>query len=440
MRNLKKICLALAAVNALGISAYAGALQEAITGGKVSGEIRSVTVMSSYSDNTEAGPYNNANSSAIALQLNYKTADFKGFKAEVGFQAGHSLDLEDSSAAADAPKFYNENESRVTQEGSNLYLANVSYATGNTEAKVGRQLISTPLMSYSDANPMVDTYNGLSVVNKDLSNTEIRIYVLKDWIERYSADTSASDDAKGDDRITHWKKPTLSLYVKNTSIESLTLEGQYLGVRDEEGNPNDAPVATNDSYKVYYGAFEYKLPVGMPLSIGSFYTIADYDSTVSTGASKLLDKNDTDMYGVKLGGKIGETAFKVAYTKVGDDGDFIGNLGHTPNLFKYNGGQMFTDNFYAGESSTSLMLIPKLIPDVFTLFAISKYSQTEQGKKNTSRGADMDGAIEIMADLRYNLTKELTARLQVAEIDFDSEKANTDDKMTIGKLYLTYKF
>jgi imipenem/basic amino acid-specific outer membrane pore len=101
---------------------------------------------------------------------------------------------------------------------------------------------------------------------------------------------------------------------------------------------------------------------------------------------------------------------------------------------------MFTDNFYAGQSSTSLMLIPKLIPDVFTLFAISKYSQTEQGKINTSRGADMDGAVEIMADLKYNLTKELTARLQVAEIDFDSEKANTDDKMTIGKLYLTYSF
>lgn len=440
MKNLKKTCLALAAINALGITANASTLQEALIGGKVSGEIRSVTVMSSYADSTEAGPYNNANSSAIALQLNYKTADYYGFKTEIGFQTAHSFDLEDTNAPADAPNFYNERENRVTQEGSNLYLANVSYAVGNTEAKVGRQLISTPLMSYSNANPLVDTYNGLSVVNKDLSNTEIRIYVLKDWIERYSADTSASDRAKGDDRITHWKKPTLSLYIKNSSIENLNLEGQYLGVRDDEGNPNDAPVATNGSYKIYFGAFEYKLPVGMPLSVGSFYTIADYDSTVSTGAPKLLDKNDTDMYGIKLSGKIGETAFKIAYTKVGDDGDFIGNLGHTPNFFKYNGGQMFTDNFFAGESSTSLMVIPKLIPNVFTLFAISKYSQTEKGKINTSRGADMDGAVEIMADLKYNLTKEFTARLQVAQIDFDSEKANTDDKMTIGKLYLTYKF
>jgi imipenem/basic amino acid-specific outer membrane pore len=440
MKNLRKTCLALAAISALGITANATSLAEALSGGKISGEIRSVTVMSSYTDETEAGPYNNANSSAIALQLNYETADYKGFKSEIGFQTGHSFDLEDSSAAADAPNFYNERESRVTQEGSNLYLANISYATGNTEAKVGRQLISTPLMSFSNANPMVDTYNGLSIVNKDISNTEIKLYVLKDWIERYSANPSASDDAKGDDRITHWKKPTISLYVKNTSVENLTLEGQYLGVRDDEGNPNDAPVATNDSYRVYYGAFEYKLPVGMPLSVGSFYSVADYDSTLSTGAPKLLDKNDTDMYGVKLGGKIGETVFKLAYTKVGDDGDFIGNLGHVPNLFKYNGGQMFTDNFFAGVSSTSLMVIPTLIPGVKTLFAVSKYSQTEAGKVNTSRGANMDGAIEVMADLNYNITKELSTRLQVAQIDFDSTTPGVDDKLTIGKLYLTYKF
>lgn len=432
MKKLRKTCFALAAISALGITANATSLSEALSDGKVSGEIRSVTVMSSYTDETEAGPYNNANSSAIALQLNYETADYKGFKSQIGFQTAHSFDLEESSDAADAPNFYNERESRVTQEGSNLYLANISYATGNTEAKVGRQLISTPLMSFSNVNPLVDTYNGLSIINKDISNTEIKFYVLKDWIERYSTTDSS--------RITHWQKPTVSLYVKNNSVENLTLEGQYLGVRDDEGNPYDAPVATNDAYKVYYGAFDYKLPVGMPLSIGSFYAVADYDSTVSTGAPKLLDKNDTDMYGVKLGGKISETVFKIAYTKVGDDGDFIGNLGHVPNFFKYNGGQMFTDNFFAGVSSTSLMVIPKLIPGVGTLFAVSKYSQTESGKTNTSRGANMDGAIEIMADLKYNFTKELSTRLQLAQVDFDSTTPDVDDKLTIGKLYLTYKF
>jgi imipenem/basic amino acid-specific outer membrane pore len=429
--KLKRTCLALAAVSALGISANANTLAEALSGGKTSGEIRSVTVMSSYTDETEVGPYNNANSSAIALQLKYSTADFNGFKANLGFQTAHSFDLEATNAAADVPTFRNERESRVTQEGSNLYIANLQYNFGNTEIKVGRQTISTTLMSISNANPLVDTFNGISVINKDLPNTEVQLYVLKDWIERYSTTAGSS-------RITHWEDPTISLYVKNTSIPGLTLDGQVLLVNDDVGNPTDAPVATDDSYKTYFGQFDYKLPVSMPLSLGAFYAVADYDS--NTVGGYLSDDEDTNMYGIKIGGKIGETGFKIAYTKVDDDGDFIGNLGHVPDFFKYNGGQMFTDHYFAGMSSTSLMVIPKIIPGVFTLFAYSSYSQTDAGIANASRGANMDGASEIMADLRYNITKEFTTRLQLAHVDLDSETAGSDDKVTIGKLYLTYKF
>ncbi len=433
MINLKKSYIALAAVSALGINTNADSLRESITSGKASGEIRSITVMSSSTDSTEAGPFNNAHSSAIALQLKYETADYKGFKAEVGFQTAHSLDLENgNSTTADAPTFYNENESRITQEGSNLYLANLSYTRSNTEIKAGRQSISTTLMSISNSNPLVDTFHGLSIVNKDLPQTEVRFYAIKDWYERYST--------TNDSRIIHYKKPTYSVYAKNNSINNLTLEGQYLAVTDEVGNPTDAPVATDDKYKTYYGAFNYKLPTSIPLSIGAFYAVADYDSRTVGGY--LSDDEDTNMYGIKLGGKIADTGFKLAYTRVDDDGDFIGNLGHVPNFFKYNGGQMFTDNFFAGVSSTSIMLVPKLIPGVFTLFAYSRYSQTDKGQANVSRGAYMDGASEIQADIRYKFNgafKGLSTRLQVARVDYDNP-ADPDDKMTVAKLYLNYKF
>lgn len=432
MRTLGKSFVAIAAASALGVSANAGTLQEALSGGKISGEVRSITVMGSYTDATEPGPYNNANSSAIALQLNYETADFHGFKAQIGFQTAHSFDLEATSAPADVPKFYNERESRVTQEGSNLYLANISYATGKTEVRVGRQNISTPLMARSNANPLVDTYNGLSIINKDLPQTEVQFYVIKDWIERYSTTNK--------DRITHFNKPTYSLYVKNNSVKDLSLEAQYLAITDSVGNPTDAPVATDDKYSTYYGAFTYNLPTSIPLYVGSFYAGADYDSDTIGGY--LSDDEDTNMYGIKFGGKIADTPFKIAYTKVSDDGDFIGNFGHVPNFFKYNGGQMFTDNFFAGVSSTSLMVIPKLIPGVFTLFAYSKYSQSDKGQANSSRGNIMDGASEIHADLRYKFGgafKGLSARLQVALVDYDNP-ADADDQMTIGKLYLNYKF
>lgn len=432
MRILSKSCVALAAVSVLGISVNASTLQDAIKNGTTGGEIRSITVKGGYTDRTEIGPYNNANSSAIALRLDHETADISGFKAQVGFQTSHSLDTEEGSKTWDAPNFYNEVEGRITQEGSNLYLANISYAAGNTVVKAGKQNISTTLMARSNANPLVDTYNALSIVNKDIPNTEVQFYAVKDWLERYST----TDDS----RIHHYETPVYSLVVKNTSIDNLTLEGQYLGVNDEHGNPKDAPVATDDSYKTYYGAFTYKLPTSTPLSIGSFYAVADYDS--STVGGYLSDDEDTNMFGIKVGGKIYDTPFKVAYTKVNDDGDFIGNFGHVPNFFKYNGGQMYTDNIFAGQSSTSVMVIPKLIPGIFSLFAYSSYSQSDAGIANSSRGNNMDGASEFQADLRYKFTGEadgLTARLQLGYVNFDDSSV-ADDTLTISKLYLIYKF
>ncbi len=435
MFNVKKVSLALAAVSALGISANAGSLVEALSGGKVSGEIRNMTVMASDVNSTLVGPYRNANSSAVALQLNYTTGDFYGFKANVGFQHARSLEIEQSGAEGTGAPWNQEGEGRITQEGSMLYIANLQYNFAQTEVKVGRQGIVTPLIAVSNSNPLKDTFHALSVVSKDIGNTEIRAYVIKDWIERYNTTNDA--------RKTHFSDPTLSLYVKNTSIPNLTLEGQYLAVNDDIGNPLDAPRATNDSYSTYFVQGDYKLPVDMPLSIGAYYAGTDYDGDVAIGATNETTnggKGETTLYGVKLGGKVFDTAFKIAYTKVSDDNSFLGALGHVPHFFKYNGGQMFTDNIYAGMTSTSLMVIPKIIPNVFTLFAFSSYSQSEKGQ--IVSGTNMDGASEIQADLRYKFKGALdglSARLQLAHVDLDLP-ANDDDTMDIAKLYLTYKF
>lgn len=435
MKNLKKSCLSLAVVGALGISANASSLSEALSGGKVSGEIRVFTVMGSEVESTLVGPFRNANSSALGLQLNYSTGDYNGLKANIGFQTGHSFDIEkdDGTVSSGANGFATENEGRITQDGSNLYIANLQYNIAKTEIKAGRQGISTPLIAVSNSNPLKDTFHALSVVSKDIGNTEIKAYLIKDWIERYSTTNDA--------RITHFNKPTLSLYVKNTSIPNLTLEGQYLNVQDDIGNPLDAPRATNDAYSTYFAHAQYKLPVGFPLSLGAYYAGTDYDGDVTIGPTNETangGKGKTTLYGAKIGGKIFNTGFKIAYTKVSDDNSFLGSLGHVPHFFKYNGGQMFTDNIYAGMSSVSVMLIPKLIPNVFTLFAYSKYSQSDKGQAVS--GVDMDGASEIQADLRYKINKDFSARLQLAQVNLDDSNGGSDQDMTIGKLYLTYKF
>lgn len=398
-------------------------LVDALTKGKFNGEIRSTTVLSSYTDASEASINNNARASSIGLQFNYETAQFYGFNVGLGFQTAQDLDLHEKEISQTGPK--GEDEPRATVSGTNMYIGYLGYTRGNTNVKVGKQIIMTPLMANSDTFPLRDSFNGLSITNKDIPQTEIRFYALKDWYERYHAEDGSS-------RVTHFKDPLYSLYIKNKSIKGLALEGQYMTTDNKEAT-NDTPINVAGGYSTYFASFDYKLPISFPLSIGSFYSGADYDATGEDNAT---------FYGFKIGAPLPYLGYvKLAFTTVTDDNSFPGALGHVPNFFKYNGGQMFTDNYFAGLDATSLLVIPNFgIKGVKTLFSYAKYSQSTEGI-NVS-GHDLDGASELQADVRYSFDgalKGLSLRLQLAFIDYDDDTVD-EDKLTTSRIYLSYKF
>lgn len=417
--------VSLVALLAIGTYSFASeSLQDALTNGKFNGEIRSTTVLSSYTDAVESSINNNAKASSIGIQFNYKSADFYGFNVGLGFQSAHDLGLHDQDFGA--PTFTKgEDEPRATVSGSNMYVGYLGYTAKNTDVKVGKQIIMTTLMANSNTFPLRDSFQGLSIVNKDLPQTEIRFYAIKDWYERYHADV-------GNTEVTHFDKPLYSLFFKNNSVDRLTLEGQYLTTNSTVAT-GDSPISITGGYSTYYGAFDYKLPISYPLSVGSFYAGAKFDK---------VGEENAEFFGLKIGSKLPYLGIvKLAYTSVSDDNSFPGAIGHVPNFFRYNGGQMFTDNIYAGLDATSLLVIPNFgIPRVKTLFSYAKYSQSSTGIMKS--GHNLDGASELQADLRYSFTgvlKGLSARLQLALIDYDDNTV-ADDKMTTSRIYLNYKF
>lgn len=420
MVNLSKCCMLLLASTTVSMSINANTLEEALTNGKVNGELRSFTILGSKSDAPESNILDNSKASALGFQLNYETADFNGFKVQVGFQTAHDFEIGDANGAPTE----SEDEPRATAEGTNLYLANISYSKGNTNIKAGRQLIATPLMIGSNTHPLRDSFYGLSVLNKDLPQTEVRFFAIKEWYQRYTAE-------KGNSAATHFDGMLYSLYAKNKSITGLTLEGQYLTVdNDDNSTTKDAPVIVKDKYSTYFGSFDYKLPISFPLSLGALYAGASFDDP---------KEDNSKFYGVKLGTKLPFLGIvKLAYTSVSDDNDFPGAMGHVPNFFRYNGGQMYTDNIYAGIDSKSILIIPNFgISKLKTLFSYAKYSQSDAGIAKS--GHSLDGASEIQADIRYAFTKALSVRLQSALIDYNDKKVN-DDKLAISRIYLNYKF
>ena len=417
--KLSKISIIVAA---LCISANAQSLQDSLKDGTFNGEIRSTTVLSSTvapAAYSEAGINNNAKSSSIGIQLNYTSAPFYGFNVGLGFQAAHDLGLHDDSNPSPVS---GEKEPRTAVSGANMYVGYLGYTKGATNVKVGKQIIMTTLMANSNTFALRDSFNGISISNKDIPNTQVEFYAIKDWYERYHADV-------GNTRVTHFDKPLYSLFVKNKSFDNLSLEGQYLTTSSKVAN-NDKPVGVSGGYSTYYGAFDYKLPISHPVSIGAFYAGANFDNG---------DAN-AKFIGAKVGSPLPYLGYvKLAYTTVSDKNNFPGALGHVPNFFKYNGGQMFTDNIFAGMNSTSLLVIPKLIPGVKTLFSYAKYSQSAAGQ--TVSNHNLDGASEIQADFRYKFKgalKGLSARLQLALIDYDL--GTDDDKLTTSRIYLNFKF
>lgn len=398
-------------------------LADSLSNGKISGEFRSTTVLSSYTQAGEASINNNAKASSIGLQLNYESADFYGFNIGIGFQTAHDLDLQESDITSSGPK--GEDEPRTTVSGSSLYVAYLGYTKDNTNIKIGKQRIVTPLITISNTFPLVDSFNGLSITNKDLPDTELRFYALKDWYQRYDAEGSSTG-------VTHFKDPLYSLYIKNKSIKDVTLEGQYMTTTNDAAT-NDSPISVSDGYSTYFASFDYKLPIDFPLSIGSFYSGASYDTA---------GEPDATFFGFKMGAPLPYLGYvKLAYTSVTDDNSFPGALGHTPNFFKYNGGQMFTDNYFAGLDAASILVIPKInINGLKTMFSYASYSQSAAGI--TKSGHDMDGASELQADIRYSFGgafKGLSTRLQLAYIDYDDNTVS-DDKLTTSRIYLSYKF
>ena len=423
IKDLPNIYFTLITFAFLGTSINADTLYEALSNANVNGEVRSMTILATESDAKESNILNNSKASAIALQLNYVTKDFYGFKGKIGFQTSHNLGINDES---DPNPTTGENEPRVTVEGTNMYLASISYSFANTTIKVGRQLISTPLIAGSNLHPLRDSFNALSIVNKDLTQTKITLYLIKEWYQRYTAEDGSS-------KATDFDKPLYSLHIKNSSIKDLKLEGQYF-ITKNKGSNKDLPIPVIDGYSMYLALFDYKLATSLPLSVGGLYSGATFDKK---------GEKDSSFYGVKVGTKISNIGVKLAYTLVSDDNDFPGTLGHIPNFFKYNGGQMYTENIFAGVSTTSILLVPNVsIAGVKILISYSKYAQTDKGISVTKSGFNLDGASELQFDLRYRfsgLLKGFSTRLQLAQLDYDNNTI-ADDKNSVGRFFLNYKF
>jgi len=269
--KLAKLSLAAMVVAGLASSSFAAdTLADAFKNGKVKGQLKAWY----YDKTVENAADENANVLALGLELNYVTDSLYGFYAGATFQGASQPWIEDDAKT----RF----DKEMHTSGAVLSEAYLGYKIGKTNAKIGRQYISTPLVNGSGGRIFKESFEGVTVVNTDIPQTTL----IAGYVNKFQGRTSAVDDKNDLGDAPDFHKSVVigagsSQYasfdgaytaaVINKSITGLTLTGQYAVLND---------VKDAGDVDVYYTEANYVLPVaGFKLGFDVNYRGSRTDSS-----------------------------------------------------------------------------------------------------------------------------------------------------------------
>ncbi|MBN1840555.1 MAG: OprD family outer membrane porin [Campylobacterales bacterium] len=423
--KLAKLSLAAMVVAGLASSSFAAdTLADAFKNGKVSGELKAW-----YFDKTteNATGDNNANLTNVGLTLGFVTDSLYGFYAGATYQ-GSSMPFVSSSDKSDTKDAFKSHE---YASGSVLSEAYLGYKIGKTNAKIGRQFISTPLVSGSGSRFFKESFEGVTVVNTDIPQTTL----VAGYVNKFQGRTSTISGNGDGDAPTFEKSAafngasTLSFdgaytaAIINKSITGLTLTAQYAVVKD---------VVDAADVDVYYTEANYVLPVaGFKLGFDANYR----GSRTDTGLDNL--NYEGSMFGARVSIKelAGFGASFAATTTSSNDNVILG-MGNGTSTYT---GTMIQGS--AGSTATADTDAYKFQVNydfskvgVAGLSAMAQYQWTDQGhsisKTTGAKGNDTDYT-SIGAGVYYKVAAlpGLTTGLEyeTREADTGTTKYDTDE-------------
>lgn len=387
MKKMMKISL----VAALGLvatsSANADTLAEAFANSKVKGEIKSQYFQKEVADKKVSIWTNGGN-------LSLTTGSFYGLTAGATFQAA-SVTADDLD---NAPTAYNSDEN---VSGAILSEAYLQYGVSNTSVKVGRQYISTPLVAGSGSRIFKESFEGIVLANTDLPNTTVvAAYVDK---EQYRTNVaSGGSDVKAVSDFEQVGDGAYTLYVKNNSVENLTLEAQYAQINELS--------STADDVKALYANASYNLS---PLTISAqTYQTNNGEATASDGSA----------FGVNVTGSFDKLTLGAAFTTIDDEADVVSGLGNGAD-YLYTASWIYGGVYSADTDAYKLSASYKLTDDLSfeTIYASWKTGSDDRASET-----------DLITD--YSFNKNLSTTLVVALYD----KLATESYRS--RLYVSYKF
>lgn len=379
---------------------FADNLSDVFTNPKVSGEIKAAYVDSNFLGGAESDDV-----FATGGKLGIQTNSFYGLKAGATFQASHVFSDDISSTSNTRVNNFNASDAVMSE-------AYLEYTLFNTSLKAGRQFIQTPLLSSgiegkSSESIVKDSFEAYLLTNTDLPNTTF----VAGYVNKYQAPT----DSKGNiGSFEDVEDGAYTVYLKNDSIDNLTLQAQYLDV--------NGLTTANDKDALYFQA-DYKL--------GAQTLSAQYLNS-SKGTS------DGELYGLKATGPLG-----------------IWKLGY---LVAYNSSTDKTGEAYVGEgegvTDTPFTAMPvhgggvPTRPDTDTVVGAivvpaGPVTVIPYGGKSFSKTHVLGDVSALGTMLIYPISKDLLFKAEYEHVNIENTipvASITDDNTDTTRVYLTYKF
>ncbi len=382
---MKDIKLSLVAIGTLSMLSClnANTLSEALTTGKVSGELKSQFYQKESSDSKTVNILTNG------LNLSYVTGDFNGLTAGVTFQTASVLseDLDENPNAYDADQ---------NVGGSVLSQAYIQYKIDNTTVKAGRQYLATPLIASSGSRIFKESFEAATVTNTDIKDTSISLM----YVKKYQGRTDGNENAPSFDKLGDG---VFSIYATNKSVKNLSLAAQYVSAKNLVSN-------NTKDVSIYYLNGEYDFT--------AFKLGAQYYGSDDNGAAN----NDGNAYAIKASTKISDLSLAASYSDVSKSGGV--DAWHLGNGADY----IYTWSWYEGSRYSADMKATKLEVGynfTDTLSANIMHISWKTGTSETTRETD------YMVD--YKVTKDLSLRLLHGQFDNAANKYRS-------RIYVSYKF
>ena len=430
MSKFVKIMVALLAITTLATPAFADTLQDALKAGHFTGEFNYFALKGSDADTYSLNGVRNRDSSAVTTRLNYNSGSFYGFTLGTAFQASHSLrNFDSADSGPDGP-----DDDRLSISDGNMLEFYLAYAFANSELKVGRQIIHSPLVNNDDlVYPMVDSFDAAVLTTTLFPKTMLKAMVIKQWNER---DTESE---------THFGDPLFSIFAVNNSIENLTLLGQYMTTSEDDFNnadgASDMPTIVIEGWDQYLLQADYKLPISHPVTLGVQYGGASFDED---------GQDDTFFYGAKVSTEVKKFKLAASYVKIDEDNSLPSSFGHVPNSVTYNN-MWILDLPFAG-METFLLSVDYDLSNIGIkgLNATLSYCSIEQDDDSKLEDAKyeayLDGASEIDLVLNYAFQGKLQGLSAIAwmgavmDAPGTGPNADGDENMEHIRFRLKYAF